>query len=74
MCTKVCPDRIFGVSVILFRVGHQSLFQGMLTHASRKASDPCGNSVDGGSVAVLKGEIPCYLLKEWIAAACANKL
>lgn len=35
---------------------------------------PGADGADGGSVAVLKQELPCYLLKKLIAAACSNEL
>lgn len=54
MCTKVCPDCILGMNVVLLRLSHRSLIQGVLTHTSRKALDPHANNADGSSVAMLK--------------------
>lgn len=71
---SVCPDRVWGMRVDLFRAGHWSLVQGVLAHASRKVLGPGGDSADGNSVAVLKQGLPCYLLKELIAASCSNEL
>lgn len=58
----------------VFRAAHWSFVQGALTCTSRKVLDPGGDSADSDSVAMLKQELPCYLLKKFIAAACSNDL
>lgn len=65
--TRFCSDCVWDTRGHWFRAAHWSLVHGALTHTGRKVLGPGGDSADGGSVPMLKQELPCYLLKKLIA-------